>query len=282
MPAPQATALATIIKNLIKAEQAEVPLDYGGDDDHDHNKDFDDFKPKVASPANLLKAPGVDSITVKTTDEISKQLEEFVDEMCKGICTSWSNWQNAAMFTTGIINAVSCQITPGSLTSPPMMGTAMITANTNSAGKPANFVLFVKAIATAIDTAWNAWQLGYMITLTYPPTFSAFPGPMHPPTPNIPMPVVAGSSPSGDAMMKKKALSGLMVANLSGVTPNKNTQMLFDKFAEGFCMIFDTWKATTMISNVMGTGPVPSFAPPFSPVGPVVGGFLVPKPGVFI
>jgi hypothetical protein len=281
MPAPQATALATQIKTLVKAEQAEVPQNYEGDDDFEHNKDYDQFKVKVPSPANLLKSPGVDTITVESCDDVSKQWEEFIDEMCKGICTSWSNWQNVAMFTTGIINAVSCQITPGSLTSPPFMGTALIMANTNVAGKPANFTLFVKAIATAIDTSWNAWQSGYMVTLMYPPTFAAFPGPTHPPTPNIPMPVVAGSS-AGDALMKKNAISGLMLANLSGVTPDSLTQMLFDKFAEGFCMIFDIWKASTMIMNVMGTGPVPSFAPPFSPVGPVAGGSIIPKPGIFV
>jgi hypothetical protein len=279
MPAPQATALATQIKGLIKAEMAEVPLQYGGDDQDDVNKDTEHFKLQIASPANLLKAPGTDKITVESTDEISKAVEEFVDEMCKGICTSWSNWQNAAMFTTGIINAVSCQITPGSLTSPPLMGTALIMANTNSAGKPAQFIPYVKAIATAIDTAWNTWQAGYMVTIMFPPTFAAFPGPMHPPTPNIPMPLVAGSS-AGDAMMKKNTLSGLMLANLSGVQFNEITQMIFDKFAEGFCMTFDLWKATTMISNVMGTGPVPSFAPPFAPVGPVAGGSIIPAPGV--
>jgi hypothetical protein len=281
MPAPQASVLAMQVKMLIKAEMLEVPVEYDGDKTEDYNKDYDEYKPKVPNPADLLKSPGVDSITVESCDEVSKSLEEFIDEMAKGVCTSWSNWQNAVMFTTGIINAVSCQITPGSLTGPPMMGMPMIMANTSSAGKPANFILFVKAIATAIDTAWNAWQMGYMVTLMYPPTFSAFPGPMHPPTPNIPMPVVAGSS-AGDAMMKKSMLKTLMLGNLSGVTPDDLTQLLFDKFAEGFCMVFDIWKASTMISNVMGTGPVPSFAPPFSPVGPVVGGFLVPKPGVFI
>ena len=44
--------------------------------------------------------------------------------------------------------------------------------------------------------------------------------------------------------------------------------------------IADIWKASTMISGVMGTGPVPTFAPPFVPVGPVVAGSIVPTPGV--
>jgi len=126
MPAPQATMLANIIKPLLMAEQHEVPVNYGGDDDFEYNKDFDEYKPKVPNPANLLKAPGIDTITVDAADELSKEIEGFVDEMCKGICTAWGNWQNAAMFTTGIINAVTCQITPGSLTSPVMMNAAMI------------------------------------------------------------------------------------------------------------------------------------------------------------
>ncbi len=280
MPAPQATQMAMQIKNLIKAAQNEVPQSYKGDDDFEHNKDYEEFEPKVASPANLLKCPGTDKITVETCDEISKKWEEFVDEVCKGICTSWSNWQNAAMFTIGIINAVTCVISPGSL-SPPLMSSVMIMANTNMSGKPANFALFVKAIATAIDTAWNVWQTGLTVTLTFPPTFASFPGPLHPPTPCLPMPLASATS-AGDAMMKKNILSGLMLANLSGVTPDSLTQMLFDKFAEGFCMVFDIWKASTQIMNVMGTGPVPSFAPPFVPVGPVVGGSIIPSPGVLV
>jgi hypothetical protein len=281
MPAPQASMLAMQIKQLITAEQTEVPIKYKGDDDFEYNKDYDEFKPKVPKASNLLKAPGIDAITVDSTNTVSDQWSDFIDEVSKGICTSWSNWQNAAMFTTGIINAVTCQVTPGSLTSPPLMGSAMIMANTNSAGKPDNFILFVKAIATAIDTAWNAWQAGYTVTLMFPPTFASFPGPMHPPTPNIPMPVAGGSS-AGDPMMKKTMLAQLMMGNLSGVTPDDLTKLLFDKFAEGFCMIFDIWKTSTMITNVLGTGPVPSFAPPFVPVGPVVAGSIIPKPGVFV
>ena len=281
MPAPQAKVLATMVKGLIMSEMHEVPVSYKGDDDKDYNKDFDHVKPKVANPANLLKAPGVDTITADIADDISKQIDEFVDEMCKGICTTWGNWQNAAMFSTGIINGPTCQITPGSLTSTAPMNMAMIMGNTSTAGKPDNFTLFVKAIATAIETAWMGWEKGYMATIMFPPTFAACPSPTHPPTPNIPIPLAAGSS-AGDAMMKKSQLSGLMLANLSGVTPDDLTQILFDSIAEGFCNVFDLWKTSTMITGVMGTGPVPSFAPPFTPVGPVAGGSIIPKPGVLV
>ena len=42
---------------------------------------------------------------------------------------------------------------------------------------------------------------------------------------------------------------------------------------------FQTWLATTQVTNIMGTGPVPTFAPPYSPVGPVIGGVGTMIPG---
>ena len=44
---------------------------------------------------------------------------------------------------------------------------------------------------------------------------------------------------------------------------------------------FETWKAGRMVTGLMGSGPVPSFAPPFIPVGPVVGGMgFAPPPAI--
>jgi hypothetical protein len=37
-----------------------------------------------------------------------------------------------------------------------------------------------------------------------------------------------------------------------------------------------------MVTNVLGTGPVPTFAPPYVPVGPVVGGIANMPPGGLI
>jgi hypothetical protein len=42
------------------------------------------------------------------------------------------------------------------------------------------------------------------------------------------------------------------------------------------------WLVSTMVTNVMGQGPIPTFAPPYVPVGPVVGGIGVQLPGGMI
>ena len=80
MPAPQAAMLENLVKSLIQAEQHEVPVQYGGDDNFEYNKDFDEYKSKVANPTNLLKAPGMDTITVDSADEISKELADAIND----------------------------------------------------------------------------------------------------------------------------------------------------------------------------------------------------------
>ena len=57
---------------------------------------------------------------------------------------------------------------------------------------------------------------------------------------------------------------------------------MFDALAQAFGTVFQMFKTTTIVQNVLGTGPVPTFAPPFVPVGPVLAGTVIPTPGVFV
>jgi hypothetical protein len=54
---------------------------------------------------------------------------------------------------------------------------------------------------------------------------------------------------------------------------------LFDAVATAVAACFETWVMGTIVTNVMGSGPVPTFAPPYVPVGPVVGGTGTMIPG---
>lgn len=277
MPAPQATLLADRIKQLIVAEQAEVPVNYKGDDEFEYNRDYPEFEPAVPKPGGLFKCPGSQRIAVASCDEISGLWTDFIDSVCEGLCSSWADWQSATTITGVIINAAVGQLLPGCLLSPPFMSPPMIMAKVNLGGKPAFFAPFALAVTTSVGMAWNVWQTGFQAVLQYP-AFAVFPGPVAPPTPNIPAPLATGSS-VGDTMMNRDMLALRMLSNLSAGTPDAMTNLLFEKFAEGFCMVWDQWKGTTMIQNVLGTGPVPSFAPPFSPAGPVVGGVGNGPPG---
>jgi len=277
MPAPQAALLADQIKQLITAEQVEVPTGYAGDDDFKYNRDYPEFDSAVPVTSNLFKCPGTQKIAVDTCNDISKSWSDFIDSVSGGICSSWSRWQSATSISGVLINAAVGQLLPGCMVGPPLMSAPLITADIDVGGKPAFFAPFALAAASGIGNAWTAWQTGYQVTLQYP-AFASFPGPVAPPTPNVPLPLASGTS-VGDPMMKKDVLATLMLSNLSTGTPDALTNLLFGKLAEGFCAVFEQWKGTTMIQNVRGTGPVPSFAPPFAPVGPVVGGVGNGAPG---
>lgn len=280
MPAPQASVLESLVKQLITAESVEVPQDYIGDTTLEYNLDFDEYQPAIPKGTNIFSCPGVNAITVEACDTVSDQWIDFISEMSKSICNVWGNWQKAAMFSGLLINATVGMAMPGSLSSTIMMNQAAILAGLNSSEMGEYFIPTAKAIASAFETCWSAWEKGYQVQLQYP-TFAAVPMPMAPPTPNIPLPIATGSS-VGDPLINKDIMSGMMMSNLSGFSPDNMTKLLFDKFSEGLCQVFDQWKASTMIQNVMGQGPVPSFAPPFSPVGPVVGGTNIPAPGCLV
>jgi hypothetical protein len=57
---------------------------------------------------------------------------------------------------------------------------------------------------------------------------------------------------------------------------------LFDCVADAFDKCFKIWQGATQVTNVLGTGPIPTFAPPFVPAGPVLGGVGTMTPGGFV
>ena len=86
------------------------------------------------------------------------------------------------------------------------------------------------------------------------PSFAAFPGPVAPPTPSVPVPLVAlaGVQPTP------------VKAEFLALSPTQRRAC--EAVADAFAPTVEIWRATTMVS-VIGTGPVPTFAPPYVPVG---------------
>jgi hypothetical protein len=54
--------------------------------------------------------------------------------------------------------------------------------------------------------------------------------------------------------------------------PGPFSEEIFASVADGFSKAVATWQSTQVVSGVLGRGSVPSFAPPYVPVGPVAGG----------
>lgn len=260
MPAIQSQQLAMLAKQLFKAKGIVLPQNFTG---FPPQAPFTAADQRVPDPNALFVAASTNKYHVDTQKTISKNVEELIDACADAVGKTFQQWQSSAKFVNVLINGPVGMAMPSSLIPPTFTG-ATCFANCNVAGKAPSFVQHAKAITMAIGTAFQAWQSGYMITLTFPG--GALCSVTMPPSPNIPMPVAAGMSP-GDALMSAQSLKGLMLANHGG-PPGNHTVDIYDAFSQAFSMLFMQWKASSMITNIMGAGGVAP--PPPAPPAPVV------------
>jgi hypothetical protein len=132
-----------------------------------------------------------------------------------------------------------------------------------------------RPLATELAAAWNAWAAGFQIQIpgAYP-TFAAFPGPIAPPTPAMPVGLAQGTSP-GEGSLKAAVLTAKLAPLL-----RRHSKSIREGSPDGAVKdltgwiesSFQEWKNVVKLVGVMGSGRVATFAPPYVPVGPVVAG----------
>ena len=225
-------------------------------------------------PPGLFAAASVNKYHCQTAKEISKKLEKFIDGVCEAICSAWSQWQTAATLTGVIINAVTA--VGGQVAGPPLTPLILATAPKSTPQE----IKYSNAIAQAVGTGWTAYTASIKVPgLPWYPAFAAVPSPIAPPMPNVPTPVA--SLVQVPVSVSKMTLKAQMISGL-GDPEAFHHKELFEAIAGAFEQCFQLWQTGTMVTNVLGTGPVPTFAPPYVPVGPVVGGVGNMIPGGFV
>jgi len=197
----------------------------------------------------------------------------FIDGICDAICSAWGKWQSTATLVGVVIAGPTASA--GQIVGPPW--TPLILA---SAPKATPMEMkYSNVIATVLGTAWLTFTATVKLAgLPWYPAFAALPSPVAPPTPNIPCPFA--TLIQVPVSISAPILKAQMVAQLGDpMAPFSNE--LFESIADAFEKTYNIWKASTMVTNVLGTGPVPTFAPPLVPMGPVVGGIGTMTPGGF-
>jgi len=274
MPAPQKEMFCKLAKANFLSMGIKLPMGWAQPGDQ-YPGAFDSSELAVApnTPTNLFREASLNKYHVDTSKDIGEKFEKFIDGICGAISEAIDKWMKMATIAGVIINGPVGMMLPGNVAGPPL--TPLILSKAPK--KTPQESRYSNAIATALGTFWMPWHMGLMGTLMYP-SFAAFPGPVAPPTPNIPMPLITFSSP-GESGLSPGSLKGAMMGIL-GDPKALHASNLFDAITKAFSVVFQTFKASTMVQNVLGTGPIPTFAPPFVPVGPVLGGTVIPKPGV--
>jgi hypothetical protein len=237
----------------------------------------DAFKPdeKTSAPDTmvppLFQPASLNKYHTDTQKKLNQQFGDFIDGMCSAVCSAWSQWQSTASMAGIIVAAVTAS--GGQMVGPPLQGLILPSA-------PKTTPMAIKystAIATAIGLGWLSWSSSIKIPgLPFYPAFAAFAGPMAPPTPNVPVPLAALTQVTAPLMCQ--TLKGQMTG-LLGDPMAPFAKELFESISDAFEKCFNIWQPSTMVTNVLGLGPIPTFAPPFVPVGPVVGGTATMAPG---
>jgi hypothetical protein len=132
------------------------------------------------------------------------------------------------------------------------------------------------ALAKVLSSAWSEWAAGFQMRLPKAyPTLAAVPARFAPPTPVADAPLLSQGSSLGESSLKAPQLttrlsSALQIhsAKVSGGNPGAAMQNLAN-WVDGS---FTAWRAGVRMTGLLGKGPVPTFAPPYVPIGPVVAG----------
>jgi hypothetical protein len=273
MPPPNKSLYSQMAKLLFASKAIALPQNWSQPGDQ-----FPDaFSPseRMAAPnppTNLFREATLNKYHVDAAGEIGKKFETFIDGACGATCDGIGNWLSLASVAGVMINGPVGTLMPGNVIGPPLGPLILATAPKSTPQE----MKYSNAIANAFGTAWQTWSTGLSGVLMYP-AFAAFPGPVAPPMPNVPMPLIAYASP-GEALLAPAALKGAMLANLGDPTA-LHAMDLFDALSQAFTPVFTVFKASTLVKNVLGMGPIPTFAPPFVPVGPVVCGVGNGPPG---
>jgi hypothetical protein len=204
----------------------------------------------------------------------SARHKAYVAEVSKAISAAVREWQAQAKLVGIQVYGQAAFSIPGCLRGPELEAAISRRAPRESAWERK----MSAAIAAGVSAAWKNWQQSVFVPrLDWYPPFAAFAGPAAPPTPNVPTAVIKlGQNPS--AMCAAAIRSGIA----AGAPKTAHAAAIAGAIATGASMAFLAWQVSVKVRNVIGQGPVPSYAPPDVPAGPVEMGYASSAPGCFV
>lgn len=152
----------------------------------------------------------------------------------------------------------------GVLTAPPLPVMQLLAMQ---AGVPAPIA---SAFSGGLANQWSIWVAAVHVNnLVWYPTFASYPAPVAPPIPNLPTPLHALATNSG---LSPRDISLAITQRVSpAVLSDPGAARAIDDFGRWFDRCYTLLATTTLVTNVLGGGPVPSYEPLKQPAGPVMG-----------
>jgi hypothetical protein len=205
-----------------------------------------------------------------------------------------NEWISRATIQGGRVSGPDGEIPPGAFVSTVQFEPKIVQALTAAGAPPP----VAAGLAGELWSAWKAWSDGFGVNLPGAfPKLAAVPGPVAPPSRGTPFALSKGYS-AGESRLSSTVLAQNLLRALG---PNVKTGMgsagnaeartlnwaytlrrpatssadmhqALQALADWVDSSFQEWKKLAQVVGVMGKGPIPSYAPPYVPVGPVVVG----------
>ncbi|MDP6943300.1 MAG: hypothetical protein QF464_04050 [Myxococcota bacterium] len=277
----------TILGDLSFIGQGKkIPVDWSQpqDTDCDGNTQYnaatsDSEKMGVPTPMCYFFAASTNKYHTEAAKEIGGQFKDFVHEAIDKTKMAVDMWRLQAKFKDLKVMSVCAIGMPGCLDGPKLKDCYVGWVGTES-----NQNAYIDAVKDGISECWEAWQGQVMVPgLPWYPAFAAFPLASAPPMPNVPMPLITCPSAQMAKMTVPTQLRDAMVNALDSGLKNDDADdqhvAAFEAIGTVIALAFLMWLPQQQIMLVMGKGPVPTYAPPYVPVGPVIGGDNIAAPG---
>jgi hypothetical protein len=279
MPAPVASMMQQLARLKFMSFALKVPTNWSdpqGDPQGDQYKNAfkDDEKMAVPGMPPLFQPATMNKYHVDAQKMHIAKIGKFIDDTMSAIASAWGQWQQTATMTGILINAVTASA--GTVVGMPW--TPLILAS--GPKSTPNEMKYTNVIAKVIGTSWQTFQSTIIIPgLPWYPAYAMVPMPLAPPMPNIPVPFAALTQVP--VSISCQVMKTQMIAELGDPQAPFHKE-LFESICDSFEKTYDLWKVSCMVTNVLPLlAPVPTFAPPYVPAGPVVGGTAMMPPGGF-
>jgi hypothetical protein len=280
MPAPQASAMSQLARLKFTSFNLKVPQNWRdpqGDPAAKHYRDAFKDNEKLAMPGMppLFQPATANKYHVDTQKQHIATVGGFIDDITRAITGAWAQWQATATMTGIVINAAVAA--GGQILGPPLTPLILASGPKNTP----SLLKYTNVVASVIGTAWQTFTATVKVPgLPWYPAYIAVPSPMAPPMPNTPVPFA--TLMQVPVSISAQVMKMQMIAQLGDPQAPFHKE-LFEAICDAFEKSYNLWKVSCMVTNVLPTlAPVPTFAPPYVPVGPVVGGMAMMPPGGFV
>lgn len=226
----------------------------------------------MSFPPALFRAASNSSSDVDNQRQMHDLYNMLFDSLIDAIGQAFEEFRRNAGMVDVKINAAFA--TGGKLTGP-SFETCMLQAPAVSGWTGWNGEVR-DALARGMHNQWKVLCDSVRVpALPWYPTFVAWPSPMAPPTPNLPIPPTRVFDLIHDAgATSPKKIRDAVLAKLR--VPMDHAGPFFESIGFAFHTQLQLWKAVQLVTQVFGTGSVPSYAPPYVPTGPVFDGRILP------